>query len=759
MQKYYFFIGPISYGVMSKDVGKYFEFLCFWFTPARYEKEKNKFMIDAAQSVVELLSCFQKSAIYNTAAPEKSSSRDDFERIASLVASAVSGKIFQPAECDTLQSQKALATKRGTTFYTGLVTFPVGSWVLDKINEKITQCKQDQLLGKEFESIVEFADGCKSFKVDSLTKKDKDSGNIDIYIPSQNKVIDMVAKYFSFVELASDHAKGLMETQMKNVAFRIAELQGGLVAAAALKHDDFAGNLCKLLLSCCGGSGTEEWNDERSSECCQALSTMKSLGFWVKIQLSKLLGKQNAATLDKWANQIASLSASLQGAFPKLCALRDAQSTDTIIMSAEIKGLYTFLRDKDMNTAVHKLMPKMVPGLLAASAQIDKAVEDCLSKLGLTFSKFLQGILATEPQFDSILQSDIVGTVDVDTDGKNKVDNDADFGGIYLAYGQYLPPNKKIKVRFENASSDVSVHASFICLAGALLQMSKYALMIIETVETANATPDIKQVINEIITYIAQKKDHSSLSFKCGILKLMLGFFPGLSRAGTAFTEIIGKVGEDMANIDQIKDYHRTLLNKLESALVASMTSCSLEIDVMQKMFKDAFIEIKAAHPLPALFRASPLDKDAICKLCQDSNVKMVLFAASKVSSQCELMIGFLTGLKSLTILQQKTGTGVAALLTDLRSFSSTLNAKTMPGDDNTVVLANVTYFQGSVSLSQAMVRTLGPGETRTGLVSKCLALLEKNQMAADPILAKRAKQVLDGKWAVMRLTGRFFTL
>ena len=201
-----------------------------------------------------------------------------------------------------------------------------------------------------------------------------------------------------------------------------------------------------------------------------------------------------------------------------------------------------------------------------------------------------------------------------------------------------------------------------------------------------------------------------------------------------------------MANIDQIKVYHKTLVDKLEASLMASLTSCSSEIDVMQKMFHDAFVQIKAAHTLPALFRAAQLDRDAISKLCQDSNVKMVLFAASKVSSQCELMIGFLTGLKSLSILQQKTGTAIAALLTDLGSFCSTSNAKIMPGDDNKVVLANVTYFQGSVSLSQAMVRALGPGETRTGLVSKCLALLEKNQMTADPILTKRAKQILDGK-------------
>ena len=713
-------------------------------------------MIDAARSALELISCFQKSTIYDTAAPEKSSSRDDFERIASLISHAISGKNFQSGDCEAAQSHKALATKRGTTFYTGMVTFPVGSWVLEQINEKITQFKQDQLLGKEFEGIVEFAEGNKSFSVDSLTRKDKDSGNIDIFIPSQAKVIDMVAKYFSFVEKASDHAKGLLQIQMMNVASRISELQDSLVMAAALKHEDFAANLNKLLLSCCGGSGAEEWNDQKSSECCQALSAMKGLAFWVKLPLPRLLGKQNAATLDKWAGEIASLSASLQSAFPKLCALKDAQSTDTIIMSAEIKGLYNLLRDKDMNTAVHKLVPKMVPGLLAVSAQIDKAVKDWLAALGLTFKTFLEGILATEPQFDSILKADIVGTVDVDTDGKSKVDNDADFGGIYLAYGQYLPDNMKINVRFEKSTSDVSVHASFICLAGALLQMSKYVLMIVDTVETANATPDIKKVVDQIMSCIAQKKDHTSLSFKCSILKLLLGFFPGLSKAGTAFTEILGKIGEDMANIDQIKDYHKTLLNKLETAVVASMTSCSVEIDTMQKMFKDAFVKIKGAHPLPALFRNSQPDREAISKLCSDSDVKMVLFAASKVSGQCELMSGFLAGLKSLTILPQKTGSAVAALLEDLKAFSSTSNAKTMPGDDNNVVLANVTYLQASVSLCQAMVRGLGPGETRTGLVSKCLALLEKNQMTADTILTKRAKQILDGKWAVIRLMGRF---
>ena len=166
----------------------------------------------------------------------------------------------------------------------------------------------------------------------------------------------------------------------------------------------------------------------------------------------------------------------------------------------------------------------------------------------------------------------------------------------------------------------------------------------------------------------------------------------------------------------------------------------------MQNFFTGNFEKIRAAHGVPGVFRASVLDRESISKLCLDETVKVVLFSASKAGSQCSMMQHYLQSVKTLTLIQTEVGSEVTALLGLLEAFSSSNNAKTMPPPEAKVNLAHVTYFQGSVSLAQSMVRNLNPGETRTGLISKCMALLDKNKVVADAILTKKANQALAGK-------------
>ena len=110
------------------------------------------------------------------------------------------------------------------------------------------------------------------------------------------------------------------------------------------------------------------------------------------------------------------------------------------------------------------------------------------------------------------------------------------------------------------------------------------------------------------------------------------------------------------------------------------------------------------------------------------------------------MMQHYLQSVKTLTFIQTEVGSEVTSLIGMLDAFSSSNHAKTMPPEDAKVNLSNVTYLQGSVSLAQSMVRNLNPGETRTGLISKCMALLAKTKVTADVILTKKANQALAGK-------------
>ena len=56
-------------------------------------------------------------------------------------------------------------------------------------------------------------------------------------------------------------------------------------------------------------------------------------------------------------------------------------------------------------------------------------------------------------------------------------------------------------------------------------------------------------------------------------------------------------------------------------------------------------------------------------------------------------------------------------MVKDLAEFASAQNPKVCPKDSG-ITLSHVSWFQGSLTLSQVMTRKLQPGEMRLGLVS-----------------------------------------
>eukprot|EP00435_Cladocopium_sp_Y103_P033535 s1162_g8.t1 len=691
-------------------------------------------MKSCVQALKDFLQAFQKSDIYETAAPEKSQIREDLSRILSMAEAVTKDEPLLAVDCESLHSIKAAAAKKGFSFHAGMVTFPVGSWILDTVGEKITQCRQDQLLGKEFETVVDFAQSLK-ITVDNLTKKDKD-GAIDIAIPNSNKMADMAAKYFSLLDSASSSAKQMLDKELEMVRDRIELLVTTLLEAGALKFEGFYAKLNEKLSLCFSG---QEWSDEKSSEVLQSVQSMQAFHPWHKIQLAKLVGKGNALALEKYLASMSSLGSALQKAFPKLVSLKNAGVTESLLLSPEIRILYCTIHDQDVMEAVNKLASKMLPSIQETKALINKAVAEFLCKAASTFGDFLTGILATEPQYDSILQAKVVGTVDmpeVDDKGVAKLEHEIDFGAIYVAFSAFFAEDKTAKLAF--GDKEIPVHTSFLCVAGSLLQISKYVLSVKEGVEAANVQGDFKTVIGLQI----QKKD-AKVDTKLSLLKTVANFFPGLTKAAQSYQEIMTKAGGSIANSDQIQSYHKKLIETLVTSFRLGLDDCAKEIDNMQGFFSESFETIRKAHAVPGIFRASVLDRDSISKLCQDETVKLVLFSASKAGAQCSIMQHYLQSVKTVTLIQTEIGSEVTSLMSVLDAFASSSNAKTMPAENDKVNLAHVTYFQGSVSLAQSMIRTLNPGETRTGLIHKCLALLDKTKVSPDPILAKKASQFL----------------
>ena len=713
----------------------------------RFEDEKKKFMLGCVQSLVDFLQGLKVSSIYDNAFPEKTSVREDLERIMFIAKRLMSPDPLSAAECESVQSAKSLLLKKGSHFHTGLVTFPVGSWIMEFVGSMLTQSRNDQLLAKEFEGVFDFAENLK-ITVDGVIKKDKETGAIDIFIPNQGKFADMSAKYFAFMDEASDSAKALMEKQHTVVRHRIEQLMAALIDAAAGKLEDCFEKLGNKLCSCFGTSGGngELWTEAKSSECCQSLVSMIGMQLWPKIQLAKVLGKSHALSMDKLTASVVSFGQCLQKAFPKLLALKDSEATQEVLMSPEIRDFFHMLHNREVASAMSKLTPKLAPATTTLLGLIDTKVGQFLSKTADTFGSFLTGILETEPQVSSLLQASVVGIADFEIDDKNtgKAESEIDFGAIFTAFEQYFAQGKLAKLKL--GEKEISVDVSFLCVAGSLQQMSKYVLTVKELVETGALQGDFKELIRAHMQCLAEKKELPKSDSKLSFFKVIPQYLPNLVNAAQSHQAMVGKLGESIANADQIKEYYNALLGVLVSSFKQGLAECASELKAMEDLFDENFGKIRQQHSVPCVFHANVLDREAIGKLCHDAGVKTVLFAASKAGSQCALMQAFIESVKSLSLIQKDLGSEVAALMSDMQAFAKSNSQKVMPTDAEKVTLAHVSYFQGSVSLSQAMVRTLNPGETRTGLISKCLSLLEKSKMVADPTLAKKASQALAGK-------------
>ncbi len=112
-----------------------------------------------------------------------------------------------------------------------------------------------------------------------------------------------------------------------------------------------------------------------------------------------------------------------------------------------------------------------------------------------------------------------------------------------------------------------------------------------------------------------------------------------------------------------------------------------------------------------------------------------------KANVSCSALQNFLTCVGGISnqLLPDGVSLQLTALVADLASFSSPETKKIMLPQDAKLNLSHASWFHGSMLLSQVMSRELKPGETRIGLVGRCLQLMEKRSMGCEQSLKSKA--------------------
>ena len=245
----------------------------------------------AVNRLVKFLAEFKKSPIANIC-DSNANLKIDLERFESLVQLTMCEDALDEDSCDTLQTARAnlLKNKQGP-FHKGLTLFPIGIFLSDLAQKRIHQFKADVLFQIDVGVAVQIAGELKVMNVDSLLK-DK-QGEMELAIPSQAKIFDMVAKWQAAVDGASSPFKTKHEEELGIVESKIKELKTGLLSVVAYKTKQFEAMDMLIAKLCKDG-----FKDGEALECSRLLSGLEAFQPLHKVPLTKLLGRDCAQHLE-----------------------------------------------------------------------------------------------------------------------------------------------------------------------------------------------------------------------------------------------------------------------------------------------------------------------------------------------------------------------------------------------------------------------------------------------------------------------------
>ncbi len=703
---------------------------------------KNKLMLENVKVLAKFIEMYQLAPFYETSAAAKNGLKDDITRILALAKGACQDPgSLQSSDLDEIEAARACLVKgRNGTFYTAFTIFPTGTFIVEVMQAKVTQFRQDQLLQKELAGAVDLANAIVIKK--EVIMKDKGLGDSDfeISVPNASKFGEMVTKMHAFTDGASNN---LRETQSckemcQTISVRVEELRHAFTEAVAQKHEIHFKNLGGLLSQT---SKPEGLSEEQTAECCQHLNKLLVFQAFPKFQVPKLLGKQIGTEVEAAMASIISLCKLVLAALPKLVRMSSASgvanANESLFINETIINLYAALHTKGTTGAIAKFAPVLAEGVQSIKDSITSAFTAWVCKTAGTFPSFLGALLSADVDLATTLKQEIVGSADSD------VDDAIDWLGVYNGFVRFGHDVKKeVQVQMQGEKKSAEINMAFLCLAGALLQVSQCCLFLADASKQVRGMASFKDVLNKGFS------EKSSSTMKSTALESMVPYFARITKATTSFHTMLEKIEEGVGFLDNIKDFSTKLFSTLRATLQQCLEDMFGEVDSMQSAFDNIFAEIKSKHVLLEIFQGDKLNETTVSILLNDEKVKLFLFMGGKAGSCCDGINSFVTEMNALpkeSVISSTLGNMLVTLTKNLETFASSKNAKQMPKTER-LTLSNVSWLQGSLTLAQVLTRKLAPGETRLGLVGRCLKLLETKQMGCEAALKQKASQLQDGK-------------
>ncbi|CAE7247231.1 unnamed protein product [Symbiodinium sp. CCMP2592] len=687
---------------------------------------------------------WQSSSLCSQLTEAKNSIVDEMAKLFSLVTAAVNTTpVFkEAAACEQLEATRTglLKVKTGV-FYAAIAMSPIGSEICARVSQGVQQHRADVLLSMELESALEIAQSLKALNPESLLKT-KD-GEVEVVVPQQHKIVDMVSKLACFKEKASKDLQDRSVEPLTVIESKITALSSSLEVLISQRYTSkFSDSMTPLMAAMTKGALGED--SHKLYEMITCMVAYLPLG---KIPLCKLLGKASGEAFERRLAVVAAFMCLLKDGFALIVKMLTKDFNEDLLSQPAVTEFYTKLQDKE----ARDLLANTAPFLETSFQQMLDAMQACLTswlgQVGSTFVKFLNKLSEPDMTVEAVritLREDVLGAFDVKAVNADEAELD-----WFFAFNTYIKHmgTRRVLLPGEGGESK-HVHAAYICVAGALLRIAKYVMVILSHEKVCQ--DDKVLLFREMLHASVSAPKGSSPEWETKMSRLIgcQVVFEKLAQVTGRFDEMFDQACSITGDMDSVTAFYKAMQTVTAAAASEFIAAVGADFASMQGAVLTLYQDLTAKNDLDTIFKSDVLDKQSMLALCTDPNMQGIVLSCAKAERFLPEVASILSRMKNLKVPQwmsESTATLISALQDDVQKFHAMDGSVDKDKQTTKISMATARYVNGSMTLGQALSRDLLPGETRIGLVGRCQNILAKKGIAVEPMLLKKVSAMKGG--------------
>ena len=708
--------------------------------PELAQMEKKNIVNATIKDISDFLTIWKASSLQSQLSEAKCLIVEDINKVANLVAATLQPHGLDSAACEQLENARTSLTKaRSGPLYTAVAMSPVGVEICSRVSQLVQQHRSDLLLALDIDSAVNLAQGMRNFDAEVLLKQ-RDGGEWDIVIPGQAKFVEMTAKFLGFREKASEELLASSQDAVKLVSAKVDELYGALMSVVRAKYAKQFGEplLRHMQIWAKGSLGAD------GPVLFEMIGQMGGFHPLAKVPLAKLLGKSLAESLEQEISVVKAYMSVLKDAFQVITKVLTEDVNEDLISEPQVAKLFGKLNDKEARKQLASTVPFLDKALDNLAGAMQLCLERWLAQVSSTFASFAGKLLEPEVTDDMVqgtLREEVLGVLEIHAEDSSETKQDLDWFFAFSSYFKYFGGSKvALKLDGPDGQTNVQVHAAFLCIVGALLRVAKYVMVCVNKLKECKGAKLWKDML--LATMQAKKESPIQWDTKTSRLLGCQFVFGKLASASKHFDEMLVQAVALTGNMDGVSAFYKALQKTMRESCGDIVAVMANDIESLVSSVKGFYTDLMTVQDAVAIFQSDPLDKQAISDLANDSNMQKLVHSGTRADRILSESASFLSDLKLVPVsdwMTEVTSSLIAATLVDVRDFQAVNGAVAQDNQSGKATMATVRYMNGSMTLAQALTRTLQPGETRLGLVSRCQNILEKKKILAEPALSKRA--------------------